>query len=88
VDGSVSFTDVTAETYLTDPLYTNARTGEVSDNPLDRGNARPPLAKDLAYWKERTWFSNTTSRHTLELDLLGVGARPEYKPVTLSRSVE
>jgi hypothetical protein len=70
----VEWTDTAPDEYLTDPLYTNPRTGETDDSPVDKNNNRPPLCTDLALWNDRMWYAQTTSRHQLEITLLGIGA--------------
>lgn len=52
------------------PLYTNPNTGD----GIGSSNERPPLAKDMCEWQERVWFLNTTDRHRLSLQMLGVGS--------------
>lgn len=51
-------------------LYTNARTG---DGALS-ANTQPPIAKDMTTFGGRTWFANTTARHRITFDMLGVGS--------------
>lgn len=47
-------------------LYTNpnSREGEL------QSNSRPPLCTDMALYKEHVFYSNTTSRHILSLDII------------------
>lgn len=71
------FTEVTpATSYLAKvlalssyPLYTNAQNGF----GIGQANEQPPVCKDLAWWKNRMWFGNTTSRHRFFLRVLGTG---------------
>ncbi len=70
VAGFMSFQDVTPESVLENPLYTNPNTG---DGTL-AANYRPPIAEDLVYWQDRMWYLNTTSLQSVELALIGVGA--------------
>lgn len=52
------------------PLEINAQTGSgVKASPYE-----PPVAKDIAYWKNRAWFANTTQKHRYSLRMLGVGS--------------
>ena len=68
--GVVEFQDVTPETILEVPLYTNPNTGDGSLS----ANYRPPVAEDLAYWQDRMWYLNSTDKHSAELSLIGVGS--------------
>lgn len=65
-----AFTDITPESMLGPPLYTNPETGE----GLGEENTRPPLANDICWWDNRAWYLNTTDKHRFNLSLLGVGS--------------
>lgn len=58
--GQMSVTDIAAAGEL--PLYTNPDRGGVRSN-----NVRPPLAEDVAPFRNRLWLANTTSPQTLTL---------------------
>lgn len=68
--GFVEFQDVAPESVLEVPLYTNPNTG---DGTL-AANFQPPIAEDMAYWQNRMWFLNTTSKHSAQVTLIGVGS--------------
>lgn len=69
-NGYLTFQDVAPESVLEVPLYTNPNTG---DGTL-AANFQPPIAEDIAYWQNRMWYFNTTSKHSAEIDLIGVGS--------------
>ncbi len=69
-NGYLTFDDVAPESILEIPLYTNQNTG---DGTL-AANYRPPIAEDMAYWQNRMWYLNTTSKHSAQLTLIGVGS--------------
>lgn len=50
------------------PLYTNVNSGE----GLAQTNGRPPLAKDLALFKNSMFYANTKTVHQKEVDLLSI----------------
>lgn len=66
--GSVTVTDNYPSTLLSEPLYTNPKTGE----GITQANSKPPRAVDSAVWKERLWLGNTALDYTIDLTLLGV----------------
>ena len=66
--GYIPYDDVTPESVLGDPLYTNPQTGEGAAQE----NGQPPVYRDVASWSERLWYSNTTGQQTLRLEMLGV----------------
>lgn len=62
--------DYMPEDLLAEPLYTSATVGEGAR----QANFQPPLAKDIAYWNDRMWFANTTSKHRFYLSIIGASA--------------
>lgn len=66
--GSITVEDVTLDTFRGAPLYTNPVTGE----GILQANGIPPLSKDIAAFKNFTFYANTQTRHKLNLALLGV----------------
>lgn len=66
----ILYDDTTPESVLADPLYTNPQTGEGAA----QANFAPPLYRDLAYFQNRMWFANTTARHAMNVQMLGVGS--------------
>lgn len=68
--GYVQFNDTTPESQLGKGLYTNPNTGD----GIGSANLRPPIGKDICVWDGRTWYANTTDKHRLSIELLGIGA--------------
>jgi hypothetical protein len=68
--GVVTFEDIVTEDFRVAGafLYTNPNTGE----GILQANERPPIAKDLALFRNSTFYSNTKSRHKLQINLLSV----------------
>lgn len=68
--GSLFVTDVTPDDFRVGGvlLYTNPISGE----GINQANEAPPLAKDIALFKNHTFYANTTTRHKLFLNLLSV----------------
>ena len=54
---------------LGNPLYTNPSTGA----GIQAANALPPLARDLCLYSSSMLYANTTERHSISLQLIGVG---------------
>lgn len=50
-------------------LYTN----EISGSGIIQANYRPPIAKDIALYKNTAFFSNTKTYHNMNLTLTGIG---------------
>lgn len=67
--GVVGWLDATPESVIDDPLYTNPQTGSAEPEP----NFQPPIYRDTANWGERQWYSNTTAKHQLRMQMLGIG---------------
>lgn len=68
-NGYISFTDVTPTQLLGSELYTNPdQQGE------SQANWQPPLAQDIAYYKNYTFYANTRSLHRMEQTLIASGA--------------
>jgi hypothetical protein len=66
----VTITDTTPSSFLGDPLYSNAASGDGEQ----ASNHRPPFAKDICLFDGRAFFLNTASLHRLNLRLLGTGS--------------
>lgn len=62
--------DIVPENFIqgTTNLYTN----EISGEGILQSNDVPPLCKDIASFKNHTWFANTSTKQRKELFLLGV----------------
>lgn len=76
--GRVSILDETTDAFcaFSPPLYTNPNTG---DGP-EAANTRPPLARDIALFRNHMFYANTTQRHSVDLTLIGVGAPSGLQP--------
>lgn len=70
--GSLTYEDVQPDTLreLGANLYTNQNSGE----GILQANDRPPLAKDVASFKNYTFFANTKTRHRFNLTLLSISS--------------
>jgi len=68
--GTVTFEDIITEDFRNAGafLYTNPNTGE----GILQANERPPIAKDIALFRNSTFYANTKTRHTLTINLLSV----------------
>lgn len=66
--GSMTISDITPDSLKGATLYTSA-----SQEGLANGNEQPPLAKDIAVFKNHTFYGNTTSKHRYYSTLLAVG---------------
>jgi hypothetical protein len=65
---TVSFTDTVPDVFRESgtPLYTNP----VSGDTIAQANDRPPLAKDLTYFRNSMFYSNTKTLHRKQFNLL------------------
>jgi len=72
IAGVVEIEDVTPESFRANgtPLYTNALSGQ----GILQANDRPPIAKDIALFKNSTFYANTKTTHNLQINILGVSA--------------
>lgn len=67
-NGYVQFDDITPDELRGATIYTAA-----SQQGLASGNEQPPLAKDIAVYKNHLFYASTTSKHRFFLTLLAVG---------------
>ena len=65
---SVTFTDSTPVSLMGAALYTNA-----SQEGIAESNDEPPFAKDIAVFKNYTFFLNVKTKHKLTIKMLAVG---------------
>ena len=65
---SVTVTDITPDTLRGAILYTSA-----TQEGLAAGNEQPPMAQDIAVFKNTTFYGNTTSKNRQIVTLLAVG---------------
>jgi hypothetical protein len=67
----IEVTDVVTEDYRNGGanLYTN----EISGSGIAQANYRPPIAKDIALYKNTAFFANTKTYHNMNLTLTGIG---------------
>ena len=68
-NGYLDISDTTPDSFLGEPLYSNANTGEGATQTNDR----PPLMTDCCVFDGRLFGAQTTDRHRLTLRLLGTG---------------
>lgn len=66
--GTITIHDITPDSFLGANLYTNPNSG----SGIAQSNDVPPLAKDITYFKGYTFYSNTSTRHRLLLNMLSV----------------
>ena len=69
-DGFYEFEDTTPSEIRGLNLYTNPNSGQ----GILQANDIPPAALDVTTWGNRLWAANTKRAHSLNLELLGVGA--------------
>ncbi|MHB8682830.1 MAG: hypothetical protein ACYC9X_00710 [Dehalococcoidia bacterium] len=67
--GGVNVYDQTPDSQLTVPLYTNQLTGNGSQD----AHADPPVAMDVATFRGRAYYLNTTGRQLFQLRIIGTG---------------
>lgn len=69
----VTLSDITPDDFQAGgaPLYTNPNTGDGGRGILD-ANEPPPVAHDIAVFKNSAFYSNTRSKHSRQLSLLSV----------------
>lgn len=62
--------DITPETFRASGafLYTNPQTGQ----GILQANEKPPIAQDVAVFRNTTFYANTKTRHKEQIDLLAV----------------
>lgn len=65
---TLTITDSTPEDLRGATLYTSA-----SQEGIAQGNDEPPLAQDVASFKNCLWFANTKSKHRLTFTILAAG---------------
>lgn len=66
--GVINVLDITPDSLRGATIYTAA-----SQEGLANQNERPPMAEDIAVYKNHVFYANTTSKHRYYLDLLAVG---------------
>jgi hypothetical protein len=68
--GYLQFTDITPEIMLRDPIDTSPNFGD----GILQANYTAPVCTDMAYWNDRMWYANTTSKQRLTIQLIGTGS--------------
>jgi hypothetical protein len=73
LDPNVTFTvnDVSIDTLLNVPLYTNPQTGDGFG--ILSSNRRPPAAAAIAYFKGRMYYGRCSYQQSLTLQIIGTG---------------
>lgn len=69
---TVSVTDITPDDFRVGgtPLYTNPTSGD----GILQANDKPPLSKDIANFKDHTFYANTSTYHRFEFNILGLNS--------------
>jgi len=67
--GTITYLDQTPESLRGATLYTAP-----SQQGILQGNEPPPLAKDIAVYKDTTLYANTISKHRKEFTMISVGS--------------
>lgn len=67
-NGYLTITDITPDALRGATIYTAA-----TQEGLANGNERPPLAQDIAIYKDTMFYANTKSKHRKYVTLLGAG---------------
>lgn len=65
---SVSYTDATPESLRGATLYTSP-----SQQGIAQANEPPPLARDIAFYKNHVLYLNTITKHRLNITMISVG---------------
>jgi len=73
---SITVVDETPEDFRNNGV--NLYTNEFSGEGINQSNEPPPFAKDIALYKNAVFFSNTRTRHFLQISLLGLSAFKSY----------
>lgn len=71
----VAFYDITPDALRGAALYANP-----NQETILQANDRPPICRDIAYFKNSTWFANTVGKHRLTLTLVGTDAPSGVQP--------
>lgn len=66
--GSITYTDMTPESLRGATLYASP-----SQQGILQANEPPPLAKDIANYKQMMLYANTISKHRLNITMISVG---------------
>ena len=81
-NGYLTFTDITTEALRGAALYTNS-----SQEGLAFQNEQPPLANDLAVFRDVTFYLRTTSKHRYYLTLLAASGMSNDDTITIDSIV-
>lgn len=68
--GYIDVKDIVPDELIGPSIYTSPNEGS---NPSE-GNHRPPLAKDLALWRDRVFYANTQDVQRFSMNLIAVGS--------------
>lgn len=64
------YIDISSDSFLSVPLYTNQQSG----GTIAAANYPPPLAADMAWFRDRMYFLNTSGQQTATIRIIGTGA--------------
>lgn len=70
-NGTYTINDVSIDSLLNVPLYTNPQTGD--GNGILGSNTRPPVSTAVAYFKGRMYYGRCTYQQNLSLQIIGTG---------------
>jgi hypothetical protein len=65
-DGYITVVDITPETLLQEPLYTNPS----MPGGILAANARPPKCRDITAWGNRVWYANTELPQLIDVQFI------------------
>lgn len=80
--GKLTYSDTVDDLFRGAYCYTNPNTGQGIQN----SNDRPPLSKDLALFKGRLFYANTTSKYALSVNLISASVLQVNDTFTTTRS--
>ena len=68
-NGYIIINDICPDAMAGSPIDTSPDFGV----GISQASYNPPISTDLAYWNDRMWYSNCTSKQQLEIQIIGVG---------------
>lgn len=77
-NGYIDITDIVPDSLRGATIYTAA-----SQQGLSQGNERPPLANDMAVFRDCVFYLNTTSKHRFVLTLLSASLMSNDETITI-----
>ena len=65
--GNITITDIRPDTIVGEPLYTNA-----TQQTISQANYQPPMARDIALFRDYAFFSYITEKQRRTIELIGL----------------